>query len=345
MYSLTASYNAFKLASSQKSSGTSRTLLTRLTSRRSEIEALRRLSEEERHSYADPDAAADQMARLRVSQHTQHRLSDGSTYEDDVDSGGQTQNGDPYYSNGNSYGYDSPGSSSMHGLPPSSAGHQRLGSTASSYRRPSDAVPPRSHSPQVLSQSFSRTHSPAPSRDGLGRSRSPLEIDPYEANTHSRSSLSSSHDPSPVSMRSSQAGSVHTAATSTSGRSRSTSNAAYTPPISATNPNAAFVKIKIFDRVQDDLVRVLLPPQPARGRAVPHLERDAARLREDRAPELRVRVVAEVLALVDEPRAARVEHQPERVPGLRELVAQLAVARSEGAFASQQVEWQPAKSL
>ncbi|KAI9063376.1 hypothetical protein FKP32DRAFT_1572089 [Trametes sanguinea] len=232
-----------------------------VAARRSEIEALRRLSEEERHSYADPDAAADQMARLRVSQHTQHRLSDGSTYEDDVDSGGQTHNGDPYYSNGNSYGYDSPGSSSMHGLPPSSAGHQRLGSTASSYRRPSDAVPPRSHSPQVLSQSFSRTHSPAPSRDGLGRSRSPLEIDPYEANTHSRSSLSSSHDPSPVSMRSSQAGSVHTAATSTSGRSRSASNAAYTPPISATNPNAAFVKIKIFDRVQDDLVAIRVHPR------------------------------------------------------------------------------------
>ncbi|KAI0356725.1 hypothetical protein OH77DRAFT_1589137 [Trametes cingulata] len=227
--------------------------------RRSEIEALRRSYEEERNSYADANGAADQMARLRVSQHTEHRLSDASAYEDEGDAGG-TQNGDPYYTNGNSYGYDSPGSSSLHAQP-RSAGHQRTGSN-NSFRRPSDSGPPRSHSPQVLSQSFSRTHSPAPSRsEGIGRSRSPLEIDPYEANTNSRSSLASSHDPSPVSMRSSQAGSVHTAATSASGRSRSASNAAYTPPISATNQNAAFVKIKIFDRVKDDLVAIRVHPR------------------------------------------------------------------------------------
>ncbi|KAH9894216.1 hypothetical protein C8Q73DRAFT_647220 [Cubamyces lactineus] len=228
--------------------------------RRGEIDALRRSYEEERHSYADTETAVDQMSRLSVSEHAGNRLSDGSAYEDDDDGASHTQNGDSYYTNGDSYGHESPGSSSAHGQA-RSPGHQRLGSAAS-YRRPSDAMQPRSHSPQVLSQSFSRTHSPAPSRsEAVGRSRSPLEIDPYEANTHSRSSLSSSHDPSPVSMRSSQAGSVHTAATSMSGRSRSASNAAYTPPISATNQNAAFVKIKIFDRVQDDLVAIRVHPR------------------------------------------------------------------------------------
>ncbi|KAI0829399.1 hypothetical protein BC628DRAFT_1417127 [Trametes gibbosa] len=228
--------------------------------RRSEIESLRRSYDEERTSYADANTAADQIARLRVSQHTDNRLSDASAYEDENDVVAEQQSEDPYYSNGNSYGYESPGRASLH-TQSQSVSHQRAGSAAS-FRRPSDAVPPRSHSPQVLSQSFSRTHSPAPSRsEGIGRSRSPLEIDPHEANTHSRSSLASSHDPSPVSMRSSQAGSVHTAATSASGRSRSTSNAAYNPPISATNQNAAFVKIKIFDRVQDDLVAIRVHPR------------------------------------------------------------------------------------
>ncbi|KAI9001151.1 hypothetical protein BD414DRAFT_519257 [Trametes punicea] len=224
-----------------------------VAARRSEIEALNGSYEE---GEANADAAADQMARLQVSR-AGNRLSDGSAYEDEGDSGGQTHPGDPYYTNGHAYGYHSPGSSSLNCQPR----HQRFEST-SSYRRPSDTVPPRSRSPQVLSHSLSRTHSPAPSRsEGLGRSRSPPEIDPHEANANSRSSLSSSHDPSPVSMRSSQAGSVHTAATSTSGRSRSASNAAYTPPISATNPNAAFVKIKIFDRVQDDLVAIRVHPR------------------------------------------------------------------------------------
>ncbi|KAH9853825.1 hypothetical protein C2E23DRAFT_884475 [Lenzites betulinus] len=226
--------------------------------RRSEIDSLRKSYDEDRSSYAP----AEQMSQLRVSQHTDNRLSDGSTYDDEHDVTSEQLNGDSYYSNsnGNSYGYESPGRSSL-SQPSQPASHQRSGSAAS-FRRPPDAAPPRSHSPQVLSQSFSRTHSPAPSRsENMGRSRSPLEIDPYEANTQSRSSMASSHDPSPISMRSSQAGSEHTAATSASERSRSTSNTAYNPPISATNQNPAFVKIKIFDRVQDDLVAIRVHPR------------------------------------------------------------------------------------
>ena len=217
--------------------------------RRNEMEALRKSSyEEERRSYTDTNAAAEQMSRLRVSAHEQNRLSDGSRYEEE-----DTAEGDPYYA-------QSSGRTDMASRSSSRAGRPRVDST-NSYRQPANGAPPRTHSPNP-SVSYSRTHSPAPSRSGdLSRSRTPLEIDPYEANAASRSSLASSHDPSPVSIRSSQAGSVQTAATSASGRSRSASNAAYNPPISATNPNAAFLKIKIFDRVSDDLVAIRVHPK------------------------------------------------------------------------------------
>ncbi len=218
--------------------------------RRGEMEALRKSSyEAERQSYVDPNAAADQMSRLRVTPHPDNRMSDASRYEDEAD----VVSGDQYSQPNGSHARSQS----------RTANHQRADSQ-NSLRRPPNSLPLRSHSPQVTSQSYSRTHSPAPSRD-IPRSRTPLEIDPHEANATSRSSLASSHDPSPVSMRSSQAGSVQTAATSASGRSRSASNAAYNPPISATNPNAAFLKIKIFDRVSDDLVAIRVHPKVTHG--------------------------------------------------------------------------------
>jgi len=53
--------------------------------------------------------------------------------------------------------------------------------------------------------------------------------------------------------------STNTNAAPTVGRSRSTSNA-NNPPISAANPQTAFVKIKIFDRVADDLIAIRVHP-------------------------------------------------------------------------------------
>ena len=205
--------------------------------RRSEMDALGIPYEERQSVHTDP-TPSDQISRLRVSEHPENRLSEASRYDDDD---GQTR--ESYYAQ------------------PSGNGHVRAESV-SSLRRPGDGAPPRSHSPQVAS--LSRTHSPAPSQS----SRATLEIDPYEANTAARSSPSSSHDPSPVSMRSSQAGSVQTAATSASGRSRAASSAAYNPPISATNPNAAFLKIKIFDRVSDDLVAIRVHPKVTHAQLV-----------------------------------------------------------------------------
>ncbi|TCD70503.1 bud emergence protein 1 [Steccherinum ochraceum] len=108
----------------------------------------------------------------------------------------------------------------------------------------------RSHG-RTQSRTSSRTNSPLPHH-----ARYPsVDTDPHLANGYSRSSLASSHEPSPVSMRSSQAPS------STSGRSRSQSSATLnTPSISATNLQTAFVKIKVFDKVSDDLVAIRVHP-------------------------------------------------------------------------------------
>lgn len=148
------------------------------------------------------------------------RDSDASRYEED-----------PYYGQSNG---------KVSSLRSQSWTHQRTESSNS--LRALD----RSYSPSH-SHSYSRTHSPVPGRlDGVPQSRTSLESDGQEVNA--RSSLAS--DRSPVSMQSSS-----TAATSVSGRLRSASNA-----ISQQNPNPAFVKIKIFDRVSDDLVAIRVHP-------------------------------------------------------------------------------------
>ena len=129
--------------------------------RRSEVDALGKLPEESPLGSAEAAPLPDQISRLRVSQHAENRLSEASRYDDDE--GGRSS----YYAHANG------------------TGHARAESV-NSVRRRADGASPRSHSPQIASQSFSRTHSPAPSRSE-GRSRTPLEIDPYEANAASRS--------------------------------------------------------------------------------------------------------------------------------------------------------------
>ena len=57
----------------------------------------------------------------------------------------------------------------------------------------------------------------------------------------------------PIGLRTSQA--------SSRSRSHSTGNNLNTPPISAANPQTAFVKIKIFDRVADDLIAIRVHPR------------------------------------------------------------------------------------
>lgn len=123
----------------------------------------------------------------------------------------------------------------------------RAGSSASEYK-----TAPSGTSHITHSRSSSRTNSRLDVHDA-GRSHSSLEIDPHRANSYARSSIASSHDPSPV--RSSHAPSV---STSVSSRSRAHS-AVNTPPISASVPQAAFVKIKIYDK--DEVVAIRVHPR------------------------------------------------------------------------------------
>lgn len=104
---------------------------------------------------------------------------------------------------------------------------------------------------------------PSSRGDGRGDSYEPsrgypsLEIDPSRANGYSRSSTVSSNEPSPV--RSSMAPSI-ASGTSTSGRSRSQS-IANNPPISASIPQTAFLKIKVMHERKNDLVAIRVPPR------------------------------------------------------------------------------------
>lgn len=142
----------------------------------------------------------------------------------------------------------------------------RAGSSASMYNK---------HASNGASMAHSRSSSRANSRTDLhdaGRSHSPLEIDPYRANSYSRSSLASSHDPSPV--RSS-----HTPSIGASVSSRSRAN---TPSISASVPQTAFVKIKIYDK--DETVAIRVHPRVTLAQLM-----DKVQARLGRSPNLRYR--------------------------------------------------------
>ena len=173
-----------------------------------------------------------------------------SSYEDEHDTAGRGYEEDPFDYYQPNHPYASPELLPKpvqplrvhHRTDSSSSIHKKFGSSA-------------------ISQSRSSSRADSPLQHN-GRYSS-LEIDPYQTNGTSRNSLtSSSQDPSPVSMRSSQTPSVATSATSLSGRSRSQSNAAMnTPSISSSNPQTAFVKIKIFDSVSDDVVAIRVHPR------------------------------------------------------------------------------------
>ncbi|KAJ4472150.1 hypothetical protein J3R30DRAFT_3379845 [Lentinula aciculospora] len=111
--------------------------------------------------------------------------------------------------------------------------HQRNGSTSSFNRTPSPYI------------SNSRSNSPIPERGESPRRDSDYSYRHSAPKTHNASS------PSISSVRSTSA--------PTAGRTRSHSNA-NNPPISAANPQTAFVKIKIFDRVADDLIAIRVHP-------------------------------------------------------------------------------------
>ncbi|THH33713.1 hypothetical protein EUX98_g441 [Antrodiella citrinella] len=197
----------------------------------------------------DHDVGADipsRISHLSVSdRHDAH--SDASDYEDDRRA--------PPSRSQDDYQYSYRPNENVHPYAASDSYNQPVKPLHIQTRPESAASGGRQSHHHTHSRANSRTNSPVPSH---GRYPS-LEAD---ARGYSRSSLASSHEPSPVSMRSSQAASVATSATSMSGRSRSQSSATLnTPSISATNPQTAFVKIKIFDSVSDDLVAIRVHPQ------------------------------------------------------------------------------------
>ncbi|THH00399.1 hypothetical protein EW026_g2126 [Hermanssonia centrifuga] len=158
----------------------------------------------------------------------------------------------------------------------SSADYQREHSTTSMYKNQDD-----SHTSNPYSRPSSRTNSIVGRTDSYdhARSYSSLEIDPYRANGYSRSSLASSHDPSPA--RSSLSPSV-ASGTSTSGRSRSHSTA-NNPPISASIPQTAFIKIKILHEKKNDIVAIRVHPRVTHAQLMDKIQ---VRLGED---EVRLR--------------------------------------------------------
>ncbi|EGO01611.1 hypothetical protein SERLA73DRAFT_85389 [Serpula lacrymans var. lacrymans S7.3] len=189
------------------------------------------------------DEVRDTLGDMRLSDREHENRSDGSDY-------GEDHTLPVHYT-----GRDSQASISLR-----QHAHQRSASAAS-FRR--------AHSPPRLNGS-----SPSPSRSNSERSRSPRTYSPsprlasqvlgdmQRTSAYSRTSTASnSRWPD---YTASSPSSLHSSQRSMSSRSRTHSTATTnlnTPPISAGNPQTAFVKIKIFDRVTDDLIAIRVHPR------------------------------------------------------------------------------------
>lgn len=205
-------------------------------SRRDETEALPQSRHQER---GYERALQDKFSQLTVHQNSGTR-SDGSEYEDD-----SYLQQHAVERNQSSYKYADrerrPSQDSVTQLYGSSQGsHQRAGSAASFYRTPS----PYHHS-------RSRSTSPQQWNDSTYQSNHATVQHPH----YQHHNFTHGPTPSVSSRRSSN---------TTSSRSRSQSTAPTninSPPISAANPQTAFVKIKIFDKTSDDLIAIRVHPR------------------------------------------------------------------------------------
>jgi bud emergence protein 1 len=146
-----------------------------------------------------------------------------------------------------------------------SQNHQRTGSTLSSRPAPSPGVgrgvsPYHHHISPSQASSALPGHSPGQSRSYSPSGRSPLE--------DSRTGEYSNRWPDNNSASSPSSPHSKSSSIAPSSRSRSHSNATSNlnnPPISAANSQTAFVKIKIFDRVTDDLIALRVHPRVSHG--------------------------------------------------------------------------------
>nr|QHW03304.1 polarity protein Bem1 [Flammulina velutipes] len=121
-------------------------------------------------------------------------------------------------------------------------------------RRPSEDNNLRLHAHsqnhnKTLSQTSINHRTPSPYSTN-SRSGSPVhDRSSSPGNTHSRHHASASTS------------SLRSAAAAGRSRSHSTATSSTAPAISSANPQTAFVKIKIFDRVQDDLIAIRVHPK------------------------------------------------------------------------------------
>ncbi|KAJ7122778.1 hypothetical protein C8R44DRAFT_154198 [Mycena epipterygia] len=167
----------------------------------------------------------DSLGRLRMDDHH----SDGSDYEDEgYAPSPQRQSGRHPY---NQAEERRPSADSGLRLHAHTQNHQRTASTSSLNQTQSP---------------YSRAESP------LARSRSP-PVSRWNDNPNNYNAPPTTSSPSSASLRSNSV--------STRSRSGSVANNINSPSISAANPQTAFVKIKIFDRVADDLIAIRVHPR------------------------------------------------------------------------------------
>lgn len=178
-----------------------------------------------------------------------NRLSDGSRYEDDGAAGNRGSDGRTV---GSGYGRN------IKSPPPTHDG-ERI-----------DSVNPRSDSP-FTSSATARTQSPFPTNRASSSSSRNYSAEAAMARSTSTRSRNDNEqvityngqrrqsDESPRSF-SSNPSQLPSSNSLNGGRARSMSNA-NSPAISATNPNPAFVKIKIFDRLTQDLIAIRVNPR------------------------------------------------------------------------------------
>jgi bud emergence protein 1 len=187
-------------------------------------------SDEARAEYGSE--VRDALGRLRV-QDDDEKSNDASEYEDEGYAPSPQRRAHDRDRHPYSRASDRQSNDSTLRLQAHAQNHQRTGSAASFHR---------THSPHS-----SRSNSPLPRME---RDSSPQSLNSDYYNQRSAST------PSTSALRTSQA---------ISSRSRSQSSAAAsnlnTPAISAANPQTAFVKIKIFDRVADDLIAIRVHPR------------------------------------------------------------------------------------
>ncbi|KAG6850152.1 hypothetical protein H0H93_000279 [Arthromyces matolae] len=126
----------------------------------------------------------------------------------------------------------------------------RLQAHAQNHQRSGSSASYRAGSPYGSS---SRSNSPLRERIPPATSAQQRNTEDYHNYSHA-SSVSSASAASSNPLRSAQA-------SSTRSRSQSVSNTLNSPAISAANPQTAFVKIKIFDRVADDLIAIRVHPK------------------------------------------------------------------------------------